>query len=148
MTLGRIVLKYPRKNNDMEKLPTLDMLVFLLFCTKIHHMPNPSAAIFMEFAASYLFETDYLHEIDNLLGHSDCSSSITTQKNAVSDHQCSEKVNSLNGFTLRMWNFVSSSWFEKLLFVLPFSKRIGEIYYYNRSKQTFRAQGCYINELF
>ena len=58
--------------------------------------------------------TTYLHKIDNLIGHSDCSSSITTQKNAVSDHQCSEKVNSLNGFTLRMWNFVSSSWFERL----------------------------------
>ena len=46
--------------------------------------------------------------------YSDCSSSITTKKKPVSDHQCSEKVNSLNGFTLRMWNFVSSSWFERL----------------------------------
>ena len=120
---------------------------FLLFCTKIHHMPNPSAVefFFIEFAASNLFDdsptdrfeigiqeritiwknyqlssffaqkfttcpilllqiflwslqleihlklTTYLHKIDNLIGHSDCSSSITTQKNAVSDHQCSEK---------------------------------------------------------
>ena len=32
----------------------------------------------------------------------------------TSDHQCSEEVNLLNGFTLRMWNFVSSSWFERL----------------------------------
>jgi len=32
---------------------------FLLFCTKIHHMPNPSAVDFfflMEFAASNLFD--------------------------------------------------------------------------------------------
>ena len=32
----------------------------------------------------------------------------------MSDHQCSEELNLLNGFTLRMWNFVSSSWFERL----------------------------------
>ena len=35
-------------------------------------------------------------------------------KFAMSDHQCSEKLNFLNGFTLRMWNYVSSSWFERL----------------------------------
>ena len=31
------------------------------FCTKIHHMPNPSAVkiFFMEFAASNLFENDF-----------------------------------------------------------------------------------------
>ena len=79
MTLGQIVLKYPRKNNDKEKLPTLDMLVFPHFL----HKNSPYAQsfcckFFMEFAASYLFETDYLRKIDNLLGHSDCSSSITT----------------------------------------------------------------------
>ena len=33
---------------------------------------------------------------------------------ATSDHQCSEKLNFLSGFTLRMWNYVSSSWFERL----------------------------------
>ena len=33
---------------------------------------------------------------------------------ATSDHQCSEKINFLSGFTLRMWNYVSSSWFERL----------------------------------
>ena len=36
------------------------------------------------------------------------------KKLETSDHQCSEEVNLLNGFTLRMWNFVSSSWFERL----------------------------------
>ena len=47
-------------------------------------------------------------------GHSDYSPSITAHNWAVSDHQWSEALKLQIGFTLRMRNCVSSSWFERL----------------------------------
>ena len=50
----------------------------------------------------------------NVKGHSDYSPSITARSWTVSDHQWSKALKLLIGFTLRMWNCVSSSWFERL----------------------------------
>ena len=50
----------------------------------------------------------------NVKGHSDCSPSITARNWTVSDHQWSKALKLQIGFTLRMWNCVSSSWFERL----------------------------------
>ena len=47
-------------------------------------------------------------------GHSDYSPSITARIWTVSDHQWSKALKLQNGFTLRMRNCVSSSWFERL----------------------------------
>ena len=47
-------------------------------------------------------------------GHSDYSPSITARIWTVSDHQWSKALKLQIGFTLRMRNCVSSSWFERL----------------------------------
>ena len=47
-------------------------------------------------------------------GHSDYSPSITAHIWTVSDHQWSKALRLQIGFTLRMRNCVSSSWFERL----------------------------------
>ena len=47
-------------------------------------------------------------------GHSDYSPPITAHNWTVSDHQWSKALKLRIGFTLRMWNCVSSSWFERL----------------------------------
>ena len=47
-------------------------------------------------------------------GHSDYSPSITAHNWTVSDHQWSKALKLQIGFTLRMRNCVSSSWFERL----------------------------------
>ena len=49
-----------------------------------------------------------------MIGHSDYSPSITAHNWTVSDHQWSEALKLQIGFTLRMRNCVSSSWFERL----------------------------------
>ena len=50
----------------------------------------------------------------HVIGHSDYSPSITAHDRAVSDHQWSKALKLQIGFTLRMRNCVSSSWFERL----------------------------------
>ena len=47
-------------------------------------------------------------------GHSDYSPSINAHNWTVSDHQWSKALKLRIGFTLRMRNCVSSSWFERL----------------------------------
>ena len=49
-----------------------------------------------------------------MIGHSDYSPSITAHNWTVSDHQWSKALKLQIGFTLRMRNCVSSSWFERL----------------------------------
>ena len=49
-----------------------------------------------------------------LEGHSDSPPSITARIWTVSDHQWSKALKLQIGFTLRMRNCVSSSWFERL----------------------------------
>ena len=49
-----------------------------------------------------------------MIGHSDYSPFITAHNWTVSDHQWSEALKLQIGFTLRMRNCVSSSWFERL----------------------------------
>ena len=70
----------------------------------------PCVAILVQLKCKYTCLMAFVvHE-----GHSDYSPSITAHNWTVSDHQWSKALKLQIGFTLRMRNCVSSSWFERL----------------------------------
>ena len=95
--------------------PSVSCFVYSRFPNQISARISCSVLPTRDFSSRWEIITRYVK------GHSDYSPSINAHNWTVSDHQWSEALKLRIGFTLRMRNCVSSSWFERLrnsLFVL------------------------------